>query len=630
MNDKAQKEYEISIDPRILELLGPSLYTNIYYVLAELIANSYDANAHNVYVLEKDNEIIVEDDGSGMSYDDGDIGIYLNVAAETRTSEKDVFVDGSKKKRRKIGRKGIGKLAALSVSEKVLVKTIKNGEKSGFIMSRQVGSDRKLKALEPNEIVFENKTIKNGTSIVMTNPEYGMHKTAKPIKDNLLKIFPMINKDFQIHIKTKNSEVTIDNFDAEIIQGLGALIIIGNEFYHLSKHFSSGLEDHKKFEKDLLKKRESFKIPLKLKTREDLIRDYNLEIKGWIGAYRTTRDRKLDRNDFPDNFISLLSHKKLGEYNILPLVGKNRLPEVYIVGQLHVDLFEATELPDMALSNRQGYKSDDPRYVAVRKYVSDELLPEIVSMRVLWANHNNKKKKKEKEEKKKKLEEELRMKVEQFKTRASKQVAKKIRGQLDNQSKIRETVKNEMNALLPIVGLKRKVDEQKKRILISHTGADKLLSDTICKMLVYNGVPLEDILYTSSDSEECRIPEGVEVFNYLRDFFVDSISSEKIYVIYVTSNNMEKSWYAVTEVGAGWITKSAHKVFNIQDHTPKKPLNTDVEWQTSSLTGGTISMRPKEFDKFIVKILDICQKLGYSHKTKKENEKELMRYVSKS
>lgn len=47
-----QKEYEISIDPRILELLGPNLYTNIYYILAELIANAYDADAHNVYIIE--------------------------------------------------------------------------------------------------------------------------------------------------------------------------------------------------------------------------------------------------------------------------------------------------------------------------------------------------------------------------------------------------------------------------------------------------------------------------------------------------------------------------------------------------------------------------------------------------
>ena len=40
------KEYKISVNPRILELLGPNLYTNIYYVLAELIANAYDADAH--------------------------------------------------------------------------------------------------------------------------------------------------------------------------------------------------------------------------------------------------------------------------------------------------------------------------------------------------------------------------------------------------------------------------------------------------------------------------------------------------------------------------------------------------------------------------------------------------------
>lgn len=45
------KEYKISVNPRILELLGPNLYTNIYYVLAELIANAYDADANNVYII---------------------------------------------------------------------------------------------------------------------------------------------------------------------------------------------------------------------------------------------------------------------------------------------------------------------------------------------------------------------------------------------------------------------------------------------------------------------------------------------------------------------------------------------------------------------------------------------------
>ena len=54
------KEYKLNIDPAILELLGPSLYTNIYYIIAELIANAYDADAHNVYVIDKNDSIVVE------------------------------------------------------------------------------------------------------------------------------------------------------------------------------------------------------------------------------------------------------------------------------------------------------------------------------------------------------------------------------------------------------------------------------------------------------------------------------------------------------------------------------------------------------------------------------------------
>lgn len=75
-----EKKYSIEVDPRILELLGPNLYTNIYYVLAELIANAYDADAHNVYIISGDNEIRVEDDGHGMSYSNGEISKYLGVA----------------------------------------------------------------------------------------------------------------------------------------------------------------------------------------------------------------------------------------------------------------------------------------------------------------------------------------------------------------------------------------------------------------------------------------------------------------------------------------------------------------------------------------------------------------------
>ncbi len=626
MSGLNDREYIIEIDPRILELLGPSLYTNIYYVLAELIANAYDANASNVYIIQEDDRIIVEDDGTGMSYEKGDIKKYLQVAIETRTTRKDSYTAG--KTRKRIGRKGVGKLAALSVSERVLVMTMKKGEKSGFVLSRHVGKDRKLEPLAEDKIEFRH-IYTDGTSIVMTNPQYGLHKTANAIKKNMLKIFPLINSDFRIHIIRGKKEILIDNFDKEMIKDLGGLIILGKEFYHLSELFDSGFVDKSKKEKLLiLDKVKSF--PISLKNKSGKQKEYQLQIKGWIGAYRSTRGRKNDPDDFPDNFISLLSNGKLGEYNILPVVGKNRLIEVYIVGQLHIDLFEETGLPDMALSNRQGYKTDDLRYQKVISYVRDKLLPGITDIRSTFGTFVKEKKEKEKQKRQKKDEEELRKKVEEYKATASGQATEKIAGKLRGKmpAGVREIIENEMNLFLPIVGIKRKVDSQKKRILICQIKKDKVLSDVIYKMLLFNNVPDADIIYTNCDNEDCRIPNQMDIYEYLRNFFVESYSDKKIFVIYVTSDDMAKKWGAVTEVGAGWIARSRHEIFNIHAHRPQSPLDVNTEYQTSHKIKDNIIMNTVEFDKFIVKIRAICDELGYRAKDKKSNARELAKYVS--
>jgi hypothetical protein len=209
-------------------------------------------------------------------------------------------------------------------------------------------------------------------------------------------------------------------------------------------------------------------------------------------------------------------------------------------------------------------------------------------------------------------------------------VAKKLEETLQESphADVKKLVQEEMNEFLPIVGIKRKVDSQKKKILIGHTKKDKVLADVIYKMLSFNGVPDDEIIYTNCDNAECRIPEGADIFDYLRNFFVDSYSNEKIYVIYVTSEDMSRSWGAVSEVGAGRITRSNHKVFNVHGHTPQRPLDTDVEWQTSKRDGDAVKMDAVEFDKFVVKIMDVCTSLGYPTKSKNDNEQELRRYVT--
>ena len=131
------KKYYVDFGPELLQLLGPNLYTNIYYVLGEIIANAYDADAENVYIIYNSakNSITIEDDGNGMSYDEIN-DKFLPIGVQTRTNEFNTYTPV--KKRKKMGRKGIGKLAALSVSDRIKVISQKDGDKSGCVLSLDI------------------------------------------------------------------------------------------------------------------------------------------------------------------------------------------------------------------------------------------------------------------------------------------------------------------------------------------------------------------------------------------------------------------------------------------------------------------------------------------------------------
>lgn len=616
------KHYQLNVDPRILELLGPNLYTNIYYVLAELIANAYDADAKNVYIVSGKDEIRVEDDGHGMSYEAGDIDRYLNVAGVSRTSEDDSKTKSGS--RRKMGRKGVGKLAALSVSEKVEILTVTNGERSGFVLARRPENGSELEAIEDDKIIFKH-IADHGTAIIMRNPQYRLHKTLASVKRNLLKIFPLVGADFKIHVIRGDETLIIDDFDRSVMGELSALITLGDRFQPLCDLVPDSYPDRRV---DLVDAREKKSHPLNLKANDGIEHEYTLVVEGWIGTYKSTRGRKAEMTDFPDNFISLFANEKMGEFNILPVVGQNKLNEVYVVGQLHVDLFELTELPDMALSNRQGYKSDDPRYEVVRDFVRNELLSEILKKRETFADLTNAEKKRLKEDSQKDGEEKLRRSVDAFRKKASEDAAKDLFALGANVSRetMQEAISKSLNANSPDIGLKARVDSQKKRILISQTYPDKSFADIIYQMLVFNNVPTEDILYTNCDDEVCRVPEGRGVYDYLREFFVDSYSTQKIYVLFVTSQNTKVSWGAITEVGASWITQVDHKIFNVHPFRPEHPLNDEVQWQSTNRqepTSGELWMIPLNADIFCQKIEAVCDALGYVKKTRVENKTHL-------
>ncbi|WP_194761787.1 ATP-binding protein [Pantoea ananatis] len=157
------RQYEMKISRMTVDKLGVKLYDRAYAVIAELVSNSYDADATNVVikapmgqflaykqdgqVTSKNVTIEVEDDGVGMAPEELQ-NFYLIVGAERRKDPKRGEL--SKKFGRKVmGRKGVGKLAPFGVCKKVEIISaggdiINNGVNSGYEVAHIILDKEKI------------------------------------------------------------------------------------------------------------------------------------------------------------------------------------------------------------------------------------------------------------------------------------------------------------------------------------------------------------------------------------------------------------------------------------------------------------------------------------------------------
>lgn len=132
----AKPKYVMKISRLTVDKLGVKLYDRVSAVIAELVSNSYDADAtsvtitapmgeylatrHQGNVVDKGYQISVIDDGSGMTPDEVN-RYYLRVGAERRKDERGEI---SKKYKRKVmGNKGVGKLAPFGICQTIEVIT---------------------------------------------------------------------------------------------------------------------------------------------------------------------------------------------------------------------------------------------------------------------------------------------------------------------------------------------------------------------------------------------------------------------------------------------------------------------------------------------------------------------------
>lgn len=124
-----ENEAYFEVDSRLLFEIGEKLVTNRAIALAELIKNSYDADATKAVIsLNKiknlGGSITIKDDGNGMNEEAFKKG-WMRIA--TIFSEERPI--SPKYKRQKSGKKGIGRFACRKLAKKLILRTISEDEK---------------------------------------------------------------------------------------------------------------------------------------------------------------------------------------------------------------------------------------------------------------------------------------------------------------------------------------------------------------------------------------------------------------------------------------------------------------------------------------------------------------------
>ena len=187
-------------DPNTIQHLGVQMYYTLSPVIAEIIANSYDADAENVTLYlndESDKEIIVKDDGHGMSYRELNPKFLLIGRNRRKEGQKSLG-----KKRLVIGKKGLGKLSFFGIADEIVVETVRDSIKNKFLMNMNAIKKEKTDVYRPKIIEKNRKTSSpSGTRIILRHLKRKSGFDPQDIAVSLARAFSIFDEaDFHVKI----------------------------------------------------------------------------------------------------------------------------------------------------------------------------------------------------------------------------------------------------------------------------------------------------------------------------------------------------------------------------------------------------------------------------------------------
>ena len=136
-------------DSTIAELLGVQNFSTDEAAILELVKNAYDANALNLKIIFRNDELQFVDNGIGMNEEDIKTH-WMHIGKSSKVYE---IVDENNNKRIQAGPKGVGRFALSRLGRSVCVKSQKK-ESVGVIWR----TDWNTSFIEKKDIVCENGT----------------------------------------------------------------------------------------------------------------------------------------------------------------------------------------------------------------------------------------------------------------------------------------------------------------------------------------------------------------------------------------------------------------------------------------------------------------------------------------
>lgn len=231
------KKVYFEFDSRILTQLGEKLVPNKAVALAELVKNSYDADATSVLIQARN----IKRRGGTIIVDDNGLGIpefrFQETWMRVATLDKEANPFSFKFRRQRAGEKGIGRFACRRLSKKlklISVSELANGEKERITVvfnweDFKAGSDANKIG---NDLIKENvdKNLPTGTKLVLEGVYDAWDgRSIKKLKNELKELFaPTPFKD----LITENDPGF--NIDFDIPEFQGGVLSTDSQFFNSS------------------------------------------------------------------------------------------------------------------------------------------------------------------------------------------------------------------------------------------------------------------------------------------------------------------------------------------------------------------------------------------------------------